>query len=190
MRLLKCGVILSMLVGAAALPLWPVTGVAQQGLRPLPPLLRSVSDEAGVLSGDEGPRLARALEQTRVRTGVRIIMAIPETTQPEAIHEYGARLIQRWIGERALDMNNSILIVIAVRDREVQVLPGRELMAVDRELNRRGMLAELAPLFRQGRYFEALMALNARLAELIGTHGPSTKPARERARGLVEHAGS
>jgi len=183
MRLLKCGVMLSMLVGAAVLSLWPVTVGAQKGLRPLPPLLRSVSDEAGVLSGDERRRLAQALKETRVRTGVRIIMTIAETTQPEAIEEYGERLARRW-NERGLDFDRAILIVIAVRDREVQVMPGRALAAVDRELDRRGMLADLAPLFRQGRYFEALMALNASLAELIRMHGPSTKPARERAHGL------
>lgn len=48
------------------------------------------------------------------------------------------------------------------------------------------MLAELAPLFRRGRYFDALMALNARLAELIRTHGPSAPPRREAGRSESE----
>jgi len=33
-----------------------------------------------------------------------------------------------------------------------------------------------------------VMALNARLAELIGTHGPSMESERERVRGVLQHA--
>ncbi len=141
-----------------------------QQLRPLPPLLRTLSDEVGVLSGEEGRALSRSAEETFDRTGVRVIVVIAETTKPEEIEDYTERLGQRWKRERHLVPERSIFVVLAVRDREFQVMPGKGLESVDRELKKPEAYAGLAPLFREERYFEALMTVNARLLDLIVKH--------------------
>ena len=138
-----------------------------EDLRPLPPLLRTLSDEVGVMTIEEGRRLSRSLEQVLERTGVRVVMVIAETTRPEAIEDYGARLARRWRRERQLDVEHTVFIVLAVRDREMQVMPGKALPDIEGELERAGTLRELAPLFRAGRYFEALTKLNGEIERLL-----------------------
>lgn len=140
---------------------------AQTTLQPLPPLLRTLSDEVGVLSVDEGLKLSRSMEAVLDETGVRVVMVIAETTKPEAVKDYAERLAQRWKRERGIDPERSIFVVVAVQDREMRVMPGKALESVDRELSRPGAYGDLAPLFRTGRYFEALMSLNAHLLELV-----------------------
>ena len=140
-------------------------------LRPLPPLLRTLSDEVGVMTIEEGRRLSRSLEQVLERTGVRVLVVIAETTRPETVEDYGARLAQRWRRERQLDVEHSIFILLAVRDREMQVMPGNALPDIEGELERADTLRELAPLFRAGRYFEALMKLNSEIYRLLQKQG-------------------
>lgn len=143
---------------------------AAQQLRALPPLLRTVSDEVGALSVEEGRALSRSAEDIFERTGVRVIVVIAETTRPEEIEDYTERLAQRWKRERHLVPERSVFVVLAVRDREFQVMPGKGLESVDRELKKPEAYAGLAPLFREGRYFEALITVNQRLLGMILKH--------------------
>lgn len=141
-----------------------------QALRPLPPLLRTLSDEVGVLSAEEGQALSRSAEDIFERTGVRVIVVIAESTKPEEIEDYTERLGQRWKQERHLAPERSVFVVLAVTDREFQIMPGKDLASIDRELKRPDAYAGLAPLFRQGRYFDALMTVSRRLLDMILKH--------------------
>ena len=60
--------------------------VSAQQLRPLPPL-RTLSDEVGVFSVEEGRALSRSAEETFDRTDVRVIVVITQTTKPEEIED-------------------------------------------------------------------------------------------------------
>lgn len=143
-------------------------------LRPLPPLLHTVSDEVGALSVKQGRALSRSAEDIFDRTGVRVIIVIAETTRPEEIEDYTERLGQRWKRERDLVPERSIFVVLAVKDREFQVMPGKGLESIDRELKKAEAYAGLAPLFRDGRYFDVLMTVNQRLLEMIQKHNKRT----------------
>ena len=148
---------------------------AQPTLRPLPPLLRTLSDEVAVLNVDEGLKLSRSMEAILHETGVRVVMVIAQTTRPEAVEDYTERLAERWRRERGIDPRRSIFVVVAVQDREMQVMPGKGLESIDRELSRPGTFSDLAPLFRSDRYFEALMTVNARLRECVRQHKNAIK---------------
>lgn len=148
--------------------------LSAEELRPLPPLLRTLSDEVGVMSADEGLKLSRSLEEVHERTRIRIVMVIAETTGPESVEDYTERLARRWRRERQLDTDRSVFVVLAVRDRELQVMPGRALPEIERDLERAGTLQQLVPLFRAGRYFEALMKLNSEIDRLIRKPGGAT----------------
>ena len=136
-------------------------------LRPLPPLLHTVSDEVGALSVEQGRALSRSAEDIFERTGVRVIIVIAETTRPEEIEDYTERLGQRWKRERDLVPERSIFVVLAIKDRELQVMPGKGLEFVDRELKKPESYAGLSPLFRERRYFDALITVNQRLLDLL-----------------------
>jgi hypothetical protein len=83
------------------------------------------------------------------------------------MEDYTERLGQRWKRERHLVPERSIFVVLAVQDREFQVMPGKGLEFVDRELKKPEAYAGLAPLFRERRYFDALMSVNNRLLNML-----------------------
>lgn len=73
-------------------------------LRELPPLLRVVSDEPGVLSLAEGQTLSRRIEEIEHDTGVKMIAVVVVTVVPESVEAYTQRLINHWKRHsRALD---------------------------------------------------------------------------------------
>lgn len=138
-----------------------------QELRPLPPALYTLSDEVGAVSVEEGIALSRSAEEISDRTGVRVIVVIVETTLPEQIEDYTERLAQRWKRDRRLEPERSIFVVLVVGDRELQIMPGKDLLFVDLELKKPEMYAGLTALLRERRYFEALMKVNSRLLEML-----------------------
>ena len=142
------------------------TGWTQPELRPLPPLLRSVSDEVGALSDAQGKDLSKSLQDIFESTSVRVIVVITETPKPEPIADYAERLARRWTLERAIDPTQSIFVIVSVDDREMQVLPGRALRR-DAELTDPLIARGLAPLFRERRYFEGLIKLTERLRGIL-----------------------
>lgn len=144
-----------------------VPSARAEELRPLPPLLHTVSDEVGALSVEQGRALSRSAEDIFERTGVRVIIVIAETTRPEEIEDYTERLGQRWKRERDLVPERSIFVVLAIKDRELQVMPDKGLEFVDRELKKPEAYAGLSPLFRERRYFDALMTVNQRLLDML-----------------------
>ncbi len=148
--------------------LFLATGWAQE-LRPLPPHMRILSDEIHALSDAEGVELSRSLQEVVDSTGILVVMVIAETTKPEPIREYAERLARQWARERAIEPARSIFVIVAVSDREMQVLPGRDLRW-GAKLSETDVTRDLAPLFRERRYFEALTKLTALLRATITKH--------------------
>lgn len=150
---------------------------AQQVQRPLPPLMRTLSDEVGVLSVAEGRRLSRDLEGILEEDGIRIVLVIAETVQPGSIEDYAERLSQRWAKDRGIDPTRAIFIILAVEDRELVVMPGRAL-GLESELRAPEITDGLPPLFRQERYYDALMMLTERVHKVVHKHGAGAAPKR------------
>jgi len=144
---------------------------AQQPLRELPPLLRAVSDEPGVLSLAQGQALAKTLADIERETGVTIVVAILTTTRPESIETYVQRLINRWRREsKRLDRGRFVFVAVAKEDRELRIVPSKPLGWVLKQLAQ-GEVAEQAPaLLKQDKYFEAVTAIAEELSRLIAGH--------------------
>ena len=145
--------------------LFIATGWAQE-LRPLPPHKRILSDEIHALSDAEGVELSRSLQEVVDSTGILVVMVIAETTRPEPIRDYAERLALQWAHERTIEPGRSVFVIVAVSDREMRVLPGRDLRW-GAELSESDVTQDLGPLFRERRYFEALTKLTARLRARI-----------------------
>lgn len=150
--------------------LFHAAGWAQTAPPQPPPPLRSLSDGVGALTDSQESELSSALQEAFESTGVRIIMVIAATTKPELIEDYAERLARRWTRERALDPTRAVFVIVAVDDREMQVLPGHALR-LDTELTDPEIARDLVPLFRERRYFEALTLLTRRLRSVI-ENGP------------------
>ena len=159
---------------AAVLAFSTSTASGDEPLRELPPLLQAVSDEVGVMTLSEGRALAKHIARVEDERGIKTIVVIAETVRPESIDGYTRRLLARWrSGSTALDGGRYVLIVLAVKDRELRVTPGSVTERLVEELERGGALGALPGLLRRGRYYDALDSIVGHIERL----SPSPKPA-------------
>jgi uncharacterized protein len=143
-------------------------GKSPERLHELPPLLRAVSDEPGVLSPGDGQVLSRRIAEIERTTGVRMFALVVVTTAPESIEAYVQRLIDHWKRHsRALDNGRFLFVVIAKNDREVRVVPGPDLAWVLKSLTGSEVTENVPKLLRQDQYYEALLAIVNRFSQII-----------------------
>jgi len=160
-----------MLVGSALITLAGTMAARAdeaQALRELPPLLRAVSDEPGVLSLADGQALSRRIAEIESDTGVKMIALVVVTVAPESIDAYVQRLINHWKRSgRTLDNGRFVFIVIAKNDRELRIVPGPELAWVLEPLAGKEIAETVPGLLRGDRYYEALLTMVNSIERLI-----------------------
>jgi len=161
----------AMLVGSALIALAGTMAARAdeaQPLRELPPLLRAVSDEPGVLSLGEGQALSRRIAEIERDIGVKMIVLVVVTVAPENIDAYVQRLINHWKRSgHALDNGRFVFIVIAKHEREIRIVPGPELAWVLEPLAGKEIAETVPGLLRGDRYYEALLTMVNRIERLI-----------------------
>ncbi len=136
-----------------------------------PPLLtRPVNDFANVVDAASAAALDRMILALEQASGDAVVVATVDTVAPFAdIREYAVKMFEnqgRGIGQRGKD--NGLLVVVAVRDRQVRVEVGYELEAFITD----GFAGEVSrldmvPAFRQGEYGPGLVAGVGRLVDRI-----------------------
>ena len=137
-------------------------------LRELPPLLRTVSDEPGVLSLAEGRALSRRIAEIEHDTGVKLVAVVVTTVSPENVEAYVLRLINHWKRHsRELDNDRFVFIVVSKNDREVRVVPGPDLAWVLKSFSKGGMSENVPKLLRTDQYYEALLTIVNNLSQII-----------------------
>jgi uncharacterized protein len=170
------------------------------GAQSPPALTQPVNDFARIIDAGSAAAMDRAIRTLQAATGDVVAVATVETIAPSAdIREYAVRMFEnqgKGIGQKGRD--NGLLVVLAVKERQVRVEVGYDLEsfvtdgyagAVSRDT--------MTPFFRQGQFGEGL---NAGVARLIGriaegrhvtldgsvTAAPAPAPARTRfPRGLI-----
>ncbi|BAU49689.1 hypothetical protein SVA_3141 [Sulfurifustis variabilis] len=141
---------------------------AQTAPRPLPPLLRSLSDEAGVLDVAQGRALAARIADLEQQADARIIVLIAKTIRPESIAAYAQRLIARWRKRtNALEGGRFVFVVIVQEDREFSVVPGEALTYILKRLMARDAMADVQMRLGRDEYYEAIALILDKLAQLI-----------------------
>lgn len=150
--------------------------LAQSGLRSLPPMLSTVSDEVGVMTLAEGQTLAKTLADTEQRTGVPLIVVIVATTAPENLEHYLQRLINHWRHKSTrLDHGRFVFVAVTQRDRELRIVPSEKLAWLLQEVAKDALRTEVPALLKQDKYFAAMTAIANRLAQLIAERPPSAR---------------
>jgi uncharacterized protein len=137
---------------------------------PLPELRQPVNDFANVIPPDAERQLDQLSRSLQAASGDVLVVATVPTIEPYGdIREYAVRMFEnngRGIGQKGKD--NGILIVLALKERRVQVEVGYDLEqwitdgfagATSRD--------DMSPEFRQGRYGEGLLAGARRIAGRI-----------------------
>lgn len=161
----KVAVLCLILVGLASQGL---AAFAQTTLRPLPPLLHSISDEVGVLSVAEGLALSRLIDDIRTRKEAEIIILIAETTQPESMDAYIMRLLKAWrIQTDRLRHGRFVFVVIAKDERILRVVPGPRLLSILKPFEQSDVLIGAHAHLKRNEYFQGLSLIVQKLSQLI-----------------------
>jgi len=144
-------------------------GAAAQD-RNLPELTQPVNDFAHIIDSASAREMDRVIRTLKAASGDVIVVATVPTLEPYAdINEYGVKLFEnhgRGIGDKGKD--NGLLIVIALKERQVRIEVGYDLEQWVTD----GYAGEtrrefMNPLFRQGQYGPGLLAGTERLAARI-----------------------
>jgi uncharacterized protein len=136
----------------------------------IPQLTQPVNDFANVIDPDSENQIDALIRSLQRASGDVIVVATVDTIAPYAdIREYAVEMFEnrgRGIGERGRD--NGVLVLLAMKEREVRVEVGYELEQFITD----GFAGEtsrqvMAPEFRRGRYGPGLLAGVSRLATRI-----------------------
>ncbi len=143
-----------------------------QALQPVPALSARVTDQVGMLTGEQRAQLESELAAIEQRKGSQIVALIVATTAPEAIEPYAVRVFEAWkIGRGVVDgkrVDDGVLIVVARDDRRMRIEVGYGLEgAIPDALAKRIIDESMTPRFKRGDWFGGLHAGVVDLARLL-----------------------
>jgi len=130
----------------------------------IPSLQKYVNDYAGVLSSADVARINSIASEIEKNTTVQIAVLTVNTTQPSTIEEYAVKVFEKnGIGQK--DVNNGLLIVVAVEDRQWKIEVGYGLEPIINDA-KAGLIGRtyFTDAFREGKYgdgiYDAVDAIN------------------------------
>ena len=135
-----------------------------------PPLTQPVNDFAGIIDADSKAAMDATIRSLQAASGDVVVVATVDTFMPYGdIREYAVKMFEnhgRGIGQKGKD--NGLLILLAVKDRQVWVEVGYDLEefitdGYAGELSRKAMV----PQFRRGAYGAGLLEGVSRIAGRI-----------------------
>jgi uncharacterized protein len=101
------------------------TGLAPAvaALMPVPRLTARVTDLTGTLTPEQRQTLEQRLRQFETAKGSQVAVLIVPTTEPEAIEQYGIRVVEAWkLGRQKVD--DGALLLVAKNDRALRIEVG------------------------------------------------------------------
>jgi len=148
----------------------------------VPPLTAHVTDTAGMLSAQQRAALDNVLADYEAKTGSQIAVLLVPSTAPEAIEQYGIRVVDAWkLGRKGID--DGVLLLVA-RDnppalRRLRIEAGRGVQGVLTDAQSKRVLQDvIAPHFRQNDYYGGLVAGVGAIATLLDREAfPAPAPA-------------
>lgn len=133
----------------------------------IPPPRGYVSDYAGVISRQWEEKITAVIEALKRSTGAEVGILTVDSTAGIPISDYAFQVFEAWgVGEKGKD--NGVLIVVAVKDRQLFIATGYGVESVLPD----GKVGEirdtyLVPYFRQGKFGEGLFAATGEIARIL-----------------------
>jgi uncharacterized protein len=126
-----------------------------------------VVDEYGLLSSDETAQLENLLRTAKQNSGVEISVFIPSTLRGREIEDFSIATTDQWkLGRKKED--KAFLITIAPKERKMRIEVGYGLEGELTDAFTRQVLDNtMRPFFREGRYYEGILATLVRLQEKV-----------------------
>jgi uncharacterized protein len=144
----------------------------------VPPLQARVTDLTATLNAGQRQALEQELKVFEDRKGAQLAVLIVPTTEPEAIEQYGIRVVDAWqLGRKGID--DGLLLLIAKDDRKLRIEVGRGLEGVVPDAVAKRVIAEvITPFFKRGDFYGGIEAGVNRLIRIID--GEPLPPPRQK----------
>ena len=126
-----------------------------------------VNDYAGILSDETKAKLATLSSEIEAKTTSQLAILTLDTTAPLDIETYTVKLFEKWgIGQKGKD--NGVLILVAVKDRQVRIEVGYGLEgAIPDALAKNIIEKSMLPFFKSGDYNAGILQGAAVVSKLI-----------------------
>ncbi|WP_349817287.1 MULTISPECIES: TPM domain-containing protein [unclassified Bradyrhizobium] len=126
-----------------------------------------VVDQTATLSNDQAEALERKLKDFEKRKGSQVGVLIVPTTLPESIEQYSLRVANQWkLGRKNID--DGVLLTIAMNDRKLRIEVGYGLVAVLDDLSAKRIIDEIiVPQFKLRNFAEGVSEGVDRILETI-----------------------
>ncbi len=146
------------------------------GLMPIPPLKARITDLTQTLSPTETQALDAKLADWESRTGNQLAVLMVPSTLPEPIEAYSIRVADAWkLGRKGND--NGALFLVAKNDRKMRIEVGYGLEGTLTDVTSRRIIAEnVAPLFRDGKFYAGIDAGVDRVISVVAEGKPLPPP--------------
>ena len=138
------------LLAVLALCLHALLGVAADQPLPIPALTARVVDLTATLPAALVGELEAKLAAFEARKGSQVVVLVLPSTQPEAIEQFGIRLLEAWkIGRKGID--DGAILIVAKDDRRLRIEVGYGLEGVLNDATAKRIVAEIiTPKFKAG----------------------------------------
>lgn len=133
-----------------------------------PPPSNYVVDEAGKLSQANKEEMISIAAKLANGNGPEIAVAIVNSIAPETIESYSIKLAEKWkVGKK--DMDNGVILVVAVKERKVRIEVGYGLEAVLPD-SKTGLILDrdIVPHLKQGDWNSGIRAGFNSIVSIIG----------------------
>lgn len=126
-----------------------------------------VIDTVDILTSAQHQAISTRLHQIHEAGKAQMAVVIVPSTNGEPLFDYAMKLADRWgLGNK--DRDNGLLIVIAINDRQMQILTGYGLEGIIPDVIAKRIIREqMTPAFREARYADGIMqaidAIDSRL---------------------------
>jgi len=117
---------------------------------PIPALTARVTDLTASLSAAQAGELEARLAAFEAKKGSQVVVLVLPTTQPEAIEQFGIRLLDAWkIGRKGID--DGAILIVAKDDRRLRIEVGYGLEGVLNDATAKRIIDEtITPKFKAG----------------------------------------
>jgi len=133
----------------------------------VPNLTQRITDLTNTLSAEQLSHVEEILTTLEKTEGSQLAVLIVPTSKPESIEAFSLRVVEKWkLGRKGTD--DGVLLLVAKDDRKIRIEVGYGLEGAITDLSAGRIIKEyITPEFRQGRFYNGILAGTGQVANLI-----------------------
>ncbi len=133
----------------------------------IPPAQKPLRDEASIMDLSGAAAVRQICNNLERDTGAELAVLIMRTTSGENAHDFALRIFNKW-GIGRVGLNNGMLIMFAINDRRVEIIPGIRYKSYFDETTCTSLLVEnVVPKMRAGNPREGVLAATRVVADRV-----------------------